>query len=211
VAAPTLDTDPWLVREPHVDPERLAVAESVFSLANGYVGIRGTLDEVEPHGMRGTYLSGVYESHPLSYPEGGYGHPEEGQALLTVADGTPLRLLVDGVPLDVREVRPQVHERVLDLRAGTLDRSVRWTALSGTSLQMSSRRIVSLVERSVCAVRFEVRALDGPAHVVVRSELAAGEVTPTGVDSDDPRVGMALDPAFEPTRPDRHRQRWRRR
>ena len=198
MAAPTFDTDPWLVREPHVDPGTLAVAESVFSLSNGYLGIRGTLDEVEPHGMRGTYLSGVYENHPLSYPEFGYGHPEVGQALLTVAEGTPLRLLVDGIPLDVREVRPQVHERSLDLRAGMLDRRVRWTALSGTTVEVSSRRVVSLAERSVCAVRYEVRALDGPAHVVVRSELAAGEVTPTGVENDDPRVAPALDQPFEP-------------
>ncbi|WP_448617941.1 glycoside hydrolase family 65 protein [Geodermatophilus sp. URMC 65] len=198
MAAPTLDTAPWQVREPRVDPETLAVAESVFSLSNGFVGIRGTLDEVEPSAMRSTYLSGVYETHPLSYPEGGYGHPEEGQALLTVADGTPLRLLVDGIPLDVREVRPQVHERTLDLRAGTLDRRVRWTSPSGTSVEVSSRRLVSLVERSVCAVRYEVRVLDGPAHVVVRSELAAGEVTPAGVDNDDPRVAECLDEAFEP-------------
>ncbi|HWU09994.1 MAG TPA: family 65 glycosyl hydrolase, partial [Streptomyces sp.] len=182
MAAPTLDTAPWLVRQPHVDPETLGVAESIFSLSNGYVGIRGTLDEVEPSGMRGSYLSGVYETHPLSYPEGGFGQPEEGQAMLTVADGTPLRLLVDGVPLDVREIDPPVHERVLDLRAGTLDRLVRWTAPSGTAVEVRSRRLVSVVERSVCAVRYEVRVLEGSAHVVVRSELAAGVVTPTGVD-----------------------------
>ncbi|TQN37629.1 maltose phosphorylase [Blastococcus colisei] len=197
MTAPTLDIAPWLVREPHVDPGTLGVAESVFSLSNGYVGIRGTLDEVEPHGMRGTYLSGVYETHPLSYPEGGYGHPDEGQAMLTVADGTPLHLLVDGVPLDVREASPDIHERTLDLRAGTLDRRVRWTAPSGTTLELRTRRIVSLVERSVCAVRYEVRAVDGPAHVVVRSELVGGEVTPTGVDNADPRVAAALDHAFE--------------
>ncbi|WNV74491.1 glycoside hydrolase family 65 protein [Geodermatophilus sp. DSM 44513] len=198
MAAPTLDTDPWTVREPHVDPGTLAVAESLFSLANGYLGTRGTLDEVEPCATRGTYLSGVYETHPLSYPEGGYGHPGEGQALLTVADGTPLRLLVDGVVLDVREVRPELHERTLDLRAGTLDRRVRWTALSGTTIEVTSRRLVSLVERSVCAVRYEVRAVDGPAHVVVRSELVSGAITPTGVVNDDPRVADVLDTAFEP-------------
>src|SRR3712207_4557372 len=148
--------------------------------------------------MRGTYLSGVYEVHPLSYPEGGFGQPEEGQALLTVADGTPLRLLVDGIVLDVREVRPAVHERALDLRAGTLDRRVRWTAQSGATVEVTSRRLVSLVERSVCAVRYEVRVLDRPAHVLVRSELAAGEVTPAGVDNDDPRVAECLDEAFAP-------------
>jgi trehalose/maltose hydrolase-like predicted phosphorylase len=197
VTALTLDTAPWAVREPDVDPATLAAAESVFSLSNGYVGIRGTLDEVEPCALRGTHLSGVYETHPLAYPEGGYGHPAEGEAIISVADGTPLRLLVDGVPLDVREVRPQVHERTLDLRAGTLDRRVRWTAPSGTTLELRSRRIVSLVERSVCAVRYEVSALDGPAHVVVRSELVVG-VTPTGVDNDDPRVAAALEDAFAP-------------
>ena len=198
MTAPDLDTDPWLVREPCVDPGTLGVAESVFSLSNGYVGIRGTLDEVEPSSMRGTYLSGVHGIHPLSYPEGGFGQPEEGQAILTVADGTPLRLLVDGIVLDVREVRPSVHERTLDLRAGTLDRRVRWTAQSGATVEVTSRRLVSLVERSVCAVRYEVRVLDRPAHVLVRAELAAGAVTPTGVDNDDPRVADELDRAFEP-------------
>jgi trehalose/maltose hydrolase-like predicted phosphorylase len=198
VTAPALDTDPWLVREAHVDVGALGVSESVFSLSNGYLGVRGTLDEVEPFAMRGTHLAGVHERHPLSYPEGGYGHPEEGQAMLTVAEGTPMRLLVDGIPLDVREVGPEVHERTLDLRAGTLDRRVCWTTPSGTAMELRTRRIVSLVERAVVAVRFEVRALDGPAHVVVRSELAAGEVTPTGVDNDDPRVGKALDHASEP-------------
>ena len=198
MSAPELDVDPWLVRESRVDPATLDVAESVFALSNGYVGVRGTLDEVEPHGSRGTYLSGVFETHPLSYPEGGYGHPEEGQALIPVADGTPLRLLVDGVPLDVREARPQLHERTLDLRAGTLERRVRWTADSGTTVELTSCRLVSLVERAVCAVRFEVRAVDGPAHVVVRSELVDGELTPTGVDNDDPRVGEVLRDAFEP-------------
>ncbi|MCK6211442.1 family 65 glycosyl hydrolase [Georgenia sp. EYE_87] len=196
MSAPAFDVDPWLLREPCVDPGTLAVAESVLSLSNGYVGVRGTLDEVDPSARRGTFLSGVHETHPLSYPEGGYGHPEEGQAMVAVPDGTALRLLVDGVPLDVRDARPQVHERTLDLRAGTLERRVRWTALSGTTLEVRTCRLVSLAERSVCAVRYEVRALDGPAHVVIRSDLAAG-VAPPEVESDDPRVAELLDDPFE--------------
>lgn len=197
MSAPTFDTAPWHVREPHVDPGTAAVAESVFALSNGYVGVRGTFDEIEPCAVRGTYLSGVYETHPLSYPEGGYGHPEEGQAMISVADGTPMHLLVDGVPLDVRDVRPQDHERTLDLRSGTLDRRVCWTAMSGTTAEVRTRRMVSLVERSVYAVHYEVRALDGPAHVVVRSELVVG-VSSTGVENSDPRVGEALERPFEP-------------
>lgn len=46
MTAPRLAVDPWQVCAPDVDPggERLAVSETLFALANGYVGMRGTLD-----------------------------------------------------------------------------------------------------------------------------------------------------------------------
>ncbi len=196
MAKPTFEIDPWQIREPSVNVDALAVSESVFSLSNGYVGIRGTLDEAEPNQVRGTFLSGVYETHPLSYPEEGYGHPTEGQAMIRVADGTPLRLAVDGVPLDVTTFTPQVHERTLDLRTGVLHRKMAWRTETGTRVELESQRLVSLRERSLAAVRYRVRALDGAAHVVVRSELVLGE-RPPEVDSPDPRVADALDHPFE--------------
>ena len=41
--------------------EPLPQRESVFALSNGHIGLRGNLDEGEPHGLPGTYLNGVYE------------------------------------------------------------------------------------------------------------------------------------------------------
>lgn len=193
---PTFEIDPWTLREPTVDVDALPVSETVFSLSNGHLGVRGTLDEVAPHAVRGTFLAGVHEQHPLSYPEGGYGHPEQGQAMVAVADATALRLTVDGIPLDVRTLEPEIHERSLSLRTGILSRRLVWRTPAGTRLELRSQRMVSLVERSLCTVRWRLRALDGPAHVVVRSELALGE-RPPEVENNDPRVGEALDDPFE--------------
>ena len=53
----------------------LAQSESVFALSNGHIGLRGNLDEGEPHGLPGTYLNGFYEQRPLPYAEAGYGYP----------------------------------------------------------------------------------------------------------------------------------------
>ncbi|MEX5302295.1 glycoside hydrolase family 65 protein [Kocuria sabuli] len=185
----------WHVRESALTPEDAGARESIFALANGYVGVRGTLDEAQPSVSRGTFMSGVYEYHPLSYPEGGYGHPDHGQAVIGVADGTTVRLQVDGVPLDVRETPPEEHDRVLDLRAGTVRRRTEWVTPRGARMRLTSTRVVSLVHRSVSAVRYEVEALDRAVQVVVRSDLVANG-TPPKVHNSDPRVAEVLERPF---------------
>ncbi|WP_081608593.1 glycoside hydrolase family 65 protein [Crystallibacter crystallopoietes] len=191
-----LTTHPWQVRESSLDADSLGLGESVFALANGYVGLRGTLDEGQPSAARGVFLAGVYEYHPLSYPEGGYGHPEHGQAMIGVADGTGIRLQVDGVPLDVREAPAGRHERVLDLRAGTLRREFEWTTPRGGRMRLVSTRMVSLAHRATTAIRYEVQALDQPVQIAIRSELTVN-CTPPPVDNSDPRVEEALHSPFE--------------
>jgi len=113
----TFPVDPWSVREPHLDLGVLAQTESVFALSNGHIGLRGNLDEGEPHAIPGTYLNSYYESRPLPYAEAGFGYPEDGQTVVDVTNGKLLRLLVDDEPFDVRYGDLLQHERELDLRA----------------------------------------------------------------------------------------------
>ena len=70
--------------------------------------------------MPGTYLNSFYEKRPLPYAEGGYGYPESGQTIINVTNGKLIRLLVEDEPFDVRYGELRHHERMLDLRAGTL-------------------------------------------------------------------------------------------
>ena len=79
-------------RELHLDV--LAQTESIFALSNGYLGLRGNLDEGEPHGVPGTYLNGCYELRPLPYPEPGYGIRSRADPG-NVTSGKLIRLLVD--------------------------------------------------------------------------------------------------------------------
>ncbi|HRC61916.1 MAG TPA: glycosyl hydrolase family 65 protein [Dehalococcoidia bacterium] len=183
-------SDPWCIRECGLDLEVLAQTESIFALSNGHIGLRGNLDEGEPVGIPGTYLNGFYELRPLPYAEGGYGYPESGQALINVTNGKLLRLLVDDEPFDIRYGTLHNHERVLDLRAGTLQREVEWESPAGQRVKVSSTRLVSFTQRAVAAISFEVEAVGAAARVVVQSELVANEplAAPTG----DPRVAEAL-------------------
>ena len=189
---PNFAVEPWSVRETELDLTMLAQTESVFALANGHIGLRGNLDEGEPNGLPGTYLNSFYELRPLPYAESSYGNPESGQTVVNVTDGKIIRLLVDDEPFDVRYGHVIAHERTLDFRAGVLVRRAEWTSPAGTSVRVRSTRLVSLSQRAVAAILYDVEALDSPLRVVVQSELLANEpgaATPTP----DPRAASVLE------------------
>ncbi len=183
--------EPWCVRETSLDLERMGQAESVMALSNGHIGLRANLDEGEPSAIPGTYLNSLYELRPLPYAEAGYGYPESGQTIVDVTNGKILRLLVDDEPFDVRYGELIAHERVLDLRAGTLSRVADWVSPAGKRVRIRSTRLVSFVHRSVAAIHYEVEAVENKVRVIVQSELVTNETTQTL--SKDPRVAAALD------------------
>lgn len=186
----TFPVEPWQIRETTLDFDILAQSESVFALSNGHLGFRGNLDEGEPHGLPGTYLNSFFEIRPLPYAEAGYGYPEEGQTIVDVTNGKILRLLVDDEPFDVRYGELQSHERVLDFRAGTLTRTVRWRSPAGREVAITSQRLVSLVQRGVAAIEYIVEAVDEFTRVTIQSELVANEDQPTT--ANDPRASALL-------------------
>ncbi|MEU8178166.1 glycosyl hydrolase family 65 protein [Microbispora hainanensis] len=188
---PAFIVEPWSVRECHLHTDVLAQTESVFALSNGHIGLRGNLDEGEPFGLPGTYLNSFYELRPLPYAEAGYGYPESGQTVVNVTNGKLIRLLVDDEPFDVRYGTLHSHERVLDMRAGTLIRKACWSSPTGAQVRVTSTRLVSFTHRAVAAVRYEVEPVDQPLNVVVQSELVANETVPPP--TADPRAAAALE------------------
>ncbi|HTQ21494.1 glycoside hydrolase family 65 protein [Mycobacterium sp.] len=187
--------EPWQVRETRLNLKLLAQSESLFALSNGHIGLRGNLDEGEPYGLPGTYLNSFYEIRPLPYAEAGYGYPEAGQTVVDVTNGKIIRLMVDDEPFDVRYGKLIDHERVLDLRTGTLTRRAHWRTPTGKEVKVTSTRLVSLVHRSVAAIEYVVEALNEFARVTVQSELVTNEDQPET--SDDPRVSAILDNPLE--------------
>jgi trehalose/maltose hydrolase-like predicted phosphorylase len=191
IEQPAYPVEPWAVRETHFNPDLLAQSESVFALSNGHIGMRGNLDEGEPHGIPGMYLNSFYEQRPLPYAEAGYGYPESGQTIVNVTDGKLIRCLVDDEPLDVRYGDLREHERILDFRTGTLTRRLDWVSPAGQRVRVRSTRLVSFVQRAVAAIEYVVEPVDQRVRFVIQSELVANEELPRM--KADPRVSAILD------------------
>jgi alpha,alpha-trehalose phosphorylase len=189
----TFPIEPWALTEVGLDHASLGVHESVFALANGHIGMRGSFEEGEPVVVPGTYLNGFFEERPLPYAEAGYGFPEQGQTVVNVTDGKLIRLLVKDSPLDITYGEIIDHRRTLDLRAGVLRRSTEWKSPGGRTVKVTSTRLVSLSRRSIAAIEYQVEVTDdlGDLYVALQSDLLANETT-GGMESDDPRAAAAL-------------------
>ena len=182
--------EPWRLVENWLDLDLLAQSESVFALSNGHIGLRGNLDEGDPHGRPGTYLNSFYEVRPLPYAEPGYGFPATGQTVINVTDGKIIRLLVDDEPFDIRYGSLHSHERVLDMRAGTLTRQVDWSSPAGNRIRLTSVRMVSLRQRAIAAISYMVEPMEKALQLVVQSELVANQELPEV--GKDPRLSAVL-------------------
>ena len=183
-------TEPWRLVEQRLDLGVLAQSESIFALSNGHIGLRGNLDEGDPHGLPGSYLNSVYEVRPLPYAEAGYGFPDDGQTVINVTNGKIIRLLVDDEPFDIRYGTLHSHERILDLRAGTLTRQVDWSSPAGARIKVTSVRMVSLTQRAIAAISYTVEPVDKTLRLVLQSELVANEELPAA--GKDPRLSAIL-------------------
>jgi alpha,alpha-trehalose phosphorylase len=184
-------TEPWRLVENRLDLDLLAQSESIFALSNGHIGLRGNLDEGDPHGLPGSYLNSFYEVRPLPYAEAGYGFPDSGQTVINVTNGKIIRLLVDDEPFDIRYGTLHSHERVLDLRAGTLTRQVEWSSPAGARVKVTSVRLVSLTQRAIVAISYTVEPVDAKLRLVLQSEIVANEEMPQG--GKDPRLAAILE------------------
>jgi alpha,alpha-trehalose phosphorylase len=183
-------TEPWRLVEQRLDLSLLAQSESIFALSNGHIGLRGNLDEGDPHGLPGSYLNSVYEVRPLPYAEAGYGFPDDGQTVINVTNGKIIRLLVDDEPFDIRYGTLHSHERILDLRAGTLTRQVDWSSPAGARVKVTSVRMVSLTQRAIAAISYTVEPVESKLRLVLQSELVANEELPQA--GKDPRLSAIL-------------------
>ena len=148
--------DEWRVVETKWTPEFAARAETALALSNGYLGVRGTLDEGRPVLAPGAFINGFHETWPIVHAEDAYGLARVGQTIVNVPDVIVIELFVDDEPLFIPTARTPEYLRVLDMRAGTLTRQLLWATPSGKHVRVTSTRLVSLEHRHVLAVSYEV-------------------------------------------------------
>ena len=179
--------DKWRMVERAFYPKLLAQTETIFSVGNGYLGMRGNFEEGRPVHQSGTFINGFHETWPIVYGEEAYGFPKTGQTIVNVPDGRILKLYVDDEPLYLPTADLSTFERALDMRNGVLERDLVWETAAGKVVHVRSQRLVSFEHRHVAAICYEVTVVNAKAPVLVSSQLVNLPIAKRQNDSGDPR------------------------
>ncbi len=162
--------------------------ETLFHCANGYLGVRGCLEEGAKNGgasIRGTYINGFSEEEEICYGERLYGFPQTKQVMVNLPDAQSVRLWAGGGIVQAWDAAAGDMIRKLDFASGTAERTFFFHTGQGT-LKIVVTRMASFLQKELFILRYAVTSVDYSGEIRLDS-LLNGDITNFS-DPSDPRV-----------------------
>ncbi len=163
--------DEWKLTEAWYSSTDLGVTETVFAVGNGYLGMRGNVEEGRESHAHGTFINGFHETWQIRHAEEAFGFARIGQTIVNVPDAKTIKLYVDDEPLLLSVADLESYGRTLDFADGVLRRELIWRTPSGKKVRVVSTRMVSFTQRHLAIMTFEVTMLSGDAPVAISSQV----------------------------------------
>ncbi len=171
IARHRFPSDPWRLVETDYSAADLGTTETLFSVGNGYIGMRANPAEGRDAHTHGTFLNGFHETWPIHHAESAHGFAKTGQTIINVPDAKLLKLYVDDEPLRLGNAELLHYERVLDFRTGISHRDLLWRTPGNKKIRVRTERMVCLEHRHLAVLSMTVTVEEGSAPVVVSSQL----------------------------------------
>ncbi len=180
-------TDMWKLKSSSLDPAVLPVEESLYTLANGYLGIRGCFEEGYPQqyaSIRGNYINGFYDLVEAKYSEKLCGFPEVQEKMSNLIDAQTIEIYLDGEKVSLFNGNHGNYKRTLHFDEGYSERSFEYHTQMGKNAFISFRRMVSFQVKELFLIEVQIKY---EGQIVVKSYIN-GDVS-NYTDDFDPRVG----------------------
>ncbi len=150
--------DPWRLIETQLHRDDMRLSESMTSIGNGHMGMRGNFEErYTGDSHRGTYLAGVWFPDKTRVGWWKNGYPAYFGKVINAMNILSLRVRIDREDVDLNEDRVEHFTRVLDMQRGVLSREFVIRREKGT-VKVAFERFVSIARQEILAVRCRVTA-----------------------------------------------------
>jgi len=165
-----IQAEEWNIIEEGFDPHLNKISESIFSIGNGRMGQRANFEEsYSGETLQGNYVAGVYYPDKTRVGWWKNGYPEYFAKVLNAADWMCLELKVDDEIVDLSLCKVTAFKRVLNMKAGYLERSFTAELASGKQIKVISKRFFSIANDEVAALHYQLVALNFSAKLTISS------------------------------------------
>jgi trehalose/maltose hydrolase-like predicted phosphorylase len=153
--------DTWIIREEGYDKAEEKNRVALFTVGNGYVGVRGSLVETPTGSMLVSNLvNGFFDQAPdAELPE-----------IVNLPNWLATRIEAEGAPLTAWDARAAHTTRTLDLRHATLTRGTAWR-LGERTLQLTTTRSVSAAHIHLGVLECRLRASGGLVRLTLYTSI----------------------------------------
>ena len=154
----TLSDEQWLLRRKGFRNTRksIQVNETLLTIGNGYLNIRGSLEELPPEHSGGMYLSGIYDKSEAAVEE-----------LVKCPMWTDVSIWSEGHKFCLSTCKTLAHEQILDMKKGVLHRITTFKNPSGQILTLETKRLVFMhnVHLGYLLVKITPKNFSAPVRV----------------------------------------------
>ncbi|WP_342504845.1 glycosyl hydrolase family 65 protein [Sporosarcina sp. FSL K6-2383] len=179
----------WTLTKSELDNDSLLQNESLLSLGNGYLGVRGNFEEGYPQtykSIRGTYINAFHDEIELQYGEKLHGFPDIQQKIVNIIDGQSVQIWLDDEVFSLFEGEVIHFERKLHMDKGFAERIIHWKSSKGREVRLHFKRLVSFITKELLAVDIKIVPVSPIQQIKVISTVN-GDVS-NFVDKTDPRI-----------------------
>lgn len=161
------EIDEWKLKSKRVEKDAKRLQESLTSLGNGYMGMRGNFEErYSGDTHQGTYVAGVWYPDKTRVGWWKNGYPDYFGKVINALNFIGIDVKIDGETLDLFQDSATDFNLELDMETGILRRSFKVTK-NGKAFFIETERFLSIVKQEVCLIQYHVTALDADADVVL--------------------------------------------
>lgn len=128
--------------------------ETLFHVANGYMGIRGSIEELPIH--PGTYVNGVYEIVDVEHAEPLYGLTYKKDTIVNIANIQGLEIYLDDLKIDFNKAKVINFKESLDMSKGILYRNTSYKVFDNIEININTERFASFTRKNLFIFSYSI-------------------------------------------------------
>jgi len=158
--APYTEDDLWLIKETTWAKSLQNIREAQFALGNGFIGVRGVLEEIPYDASPGTYLAGIYDKITAQVTE-----------LVNFPNPFNFRFTAQGEKIGLGSMDAISHRRTLNTKKGILVRHSVFQDSKKRRYDYQSLRFISTADKNLGVMQIRLTALDSSCSVDVHTGI----------------------------------------